>query len=370
VIERKKHIVFAGGGTGGHLYPAIAIADALSVMKPELQAVFIGAKNRLEATIVPELGYEFVGMDMASFPRKLSVQAFKELSTIIRSIFRAKSILKKYEPVCVVGTGGFVSAPVLIASLGRYHTVVHEQNTIPGIATKYLRRWVNRMFVSFGNTKEYFKNAKNVTVSGNPVRAFASGQSKEQLLEMFGLMPGKTTVLVFGGSLGSARINNAIAKSIDELHKMNIQLIWQTGEQMYDSLAAQYSSYDSIRLFKFIKDMWSCYRVADVVVCRAGATTIAELSAVGSAAILVPYPYAANDHQRKNAEELQKRNACMVVEDADAERALLSALMLLVENSEKRDELSRNVREINTPDAARTIAQYILGISEGEDGRE
>lgn len=363
-------IVFAGGGTGGHLFPALAIADEIRKRKPDAQIAFVGTRDKLEARVVPQRGYAFHAIWISGLRRTWTfgnlLFPLKVLVACVQSFF----LLRKLKPDVVVGTGGYVCGPPLVmASLLGIPTVIQEQNTLPGITTRLLAARATQVHLSFEATKEFLKRTDNIVVSGNPTR-MTEPIDREEGLRLFHLNPEKKTLLVFGGSLGASSINRAVAAILSDLRAMDVQTIWQTGELDYESMhrTVQQMGADReepvVRVYKFIDRMQYAYAACDLVVCRAGATTLAELTSYGVPAILVPYPFAAADHQRRNAEMMVRAKAAEMVHDADLGVQLLGKLQELLTDDHRRTMMAERARALGKPDAAATVATAVLALAE------
>ncbi len=363
-------ILFAGGGTGGHLFPALAIADEIKKRRRDAEIAFVGTKDRLEARVVPQRGYAFHAIWIRGLRRTWSLDnllfPLKMLVACVQSFF----LVKKLEPDVVVGTGGYVCGPpVFIASLLGIPTVIQEQNSLPGATTRLLAARATQVHLSFEATKEFLKRTDNVFVSGNPT-TLTEHIDREEGLKVFRLNPEKKTLLVFGGSLGASSINRAVADILSDLRGMNVQMIWQTGELDFESMSRIVQEIHGdreepfVRVYKFIDRMQYAYAVCDVAVCRAGATTLAELTSLGVPAILVPYPFAAADHQRRNAEMMLREGAAAMIHDADLGVQLLGTLQELLSDDERRATMAARARALGKPEAAATVATAILALAE------
>jgi UDP-N-acetylglucosamine--N-acetylmuramyl-(pentapeptide) pyrophosphoryl-undecaprenol N-acetylglucosamine transferase len=359
-------IIISGGGTGGHVFPAIAIADALREMSPEANILFVGAKGKIEMSKVPAAGYPIKGITIAGFQRgqllKNLLLPFKLLSGMIS----AWRIVTSFKPDIAVGVGGYASGPVLkICSFMGIPYVLQEQNSFAGVTNRMLAAGASLICVAYDGMERFFPSDK-IKFTGNPVRKglVHSKYTRQEALEKFGLPPAKHTVLIFGGSLGARSINEAMLGAHSELATMtDTNIIWQTGPNHYEGLKDTASSRLShVRILPFIEDMDAAYAAADVVVCRAGALTISELSVLRKAGILVPSPYVAEDHQTNNARALSSRKAAVLVEDRNVGKEFVPALAALLQNEEERHALEENIAHFARPDAARHIAGEILSI--------
>lgn len=362
-------ILFAGGGTGGHLFPALAVADEIRRRKPDAQITFIGTKKKLEARIVPQRGYRFYTIWISGLRRSWSIEMLlfplKVLVAFVQSFF----LIREIKPDVVVGTGGYVSGPPLCAAvLMGIPTVIQEQNSFPGATTRLLSPWATQVHVAFEATRALLKHRQNIVVSGNPT-AVNAYIPKDAGAKMYNLDPSKKTLLVFGGSLGAASINRAVAGALAALRVMNIQIIWQTGEQDYERISRLVRDMGAdreqpwVRVYKFIETMPYAYAACDLVVCRAGATTLAELTSRGVPAVLVPYPFAAADHQRRNAEMMARSGAAVLLHDADVDEHLLETVRELLVDERRRAEMAQQAKALGRPEAASTIADAVLTLA-------
>ena len=340
----NTRIIIAGGGTGGHIFPALAIAAALKMRQPEIEILFVGAKGKMEMDKIPEAGYKIIGLTIAGYNRSSLIKNISLPFKLAKSFFQVTGILRKFRPDAVIGVGGYSSFPVLRLAQTRYiPTFVHESNSLPGKSNIMLGKRATRIFVAADGMEKYFP-AKKIVITGNPVRnIFLEKISKQEAVTFFGLKPGVKTVFVMGGSLGAKSINETIDKNIEAFKKNNLQLIWQTGKSFAAQAAKAEEEKNNIWTNAFINRMEYAYAAADVVVARAGAMTIAELAVVGKAAVFVPYPFASEDHQAENALTLVRKDAAIMVRDADAQKHLMDTLLELVKDEKKIHELERNI---------------------------
>jgi UDP-N-acetylglucosamine--N-acetylmuramyl-(pentapeptide) pyrophosphoryl-undecaprenol N-acetylglucosamine transferase len=360
-IQTGTRIIIAGGGTGGHIFPALAIADALKKQQEGIEILFVGAKGKMEMDKIPEAGYKVVGLTIAGYNRSSLIRNISLPVKLLRSFFQVTAILKTFRPDAVVGVGGYASFPVLrLAQTRRIPSFIHESNSLPGKSNIMLGRRATKIFVAAEGMEKYFPG-KKIVITGNPVRnIFSEKISKEEALDFFGLKSGIKTVFVMGGSLGARSINETIDSNIGAFKKHNLQLIWQTGK-MYAGLAAKAEEEKSnIWTNAFIDRMEYAYRAADVVVARAGAMTIAEVAAMAKAAVFVPYPFSSEDHQAANAVALVKKQAALMVRDADVKSKLMNTVLALVQDDKLVRELETNISKISNTQAGETIADQIL----------
>jgi UDP-N-acetylglucosamine--N-acetylmuramyl-(pentapeptide) pyrophosphoryl-undecaprenol N-acetylglucosamine transferase len=357
-------VLFAGGGTGGHLFPAIAIAEELKRIVPAARIVFIGTKKKIEARVVPGKGYEFHTIWISGLHRRLTLDNVLFPLKAVVALRQSYRLLRNVKPDVVVGTGGYVCGPILFAaSLLRIPTVIHESNSYPGATTRLLARRVTSVLTTFEVTKRWLPEGAAAEVVGTPTRDELSTVGHDEAIESYGFDPARKTLLVFGGSLGAASINNALAKCITILTAKGFQILWQTGKYP-GAEAFQAFNTDRVRVMEFIDAMSVAYAAADCVVCRSGATTLAELTRLGKPAILVPYPRAAANHQDLNARALVDAGAAMLLPDADAAELLSTKVSELLENDDERRAMSTRSRALGKPDAGKNIAQRILALAQ------
>ena len=354
-------IIMAGGGTGGHIFPAVSIANELTRLHPELNILFVGAKGKMEMDKVPEAGYEIKGLTIAGYNRSSLIKNVALPFKILASFFEVNQIFKKFKPVAVIGVGGYSSFPVLkSAQLRGIASFIHESNSLPGKSNIMLGKKATQIFVAYDGMEKYFPVNK-IVKTGNPVRKSLSLKvDKNEALSFFGLEPGKKTILVTGGSLGSQSINRVIEKHADQFKKHGLQLIWQTGKDFAEIAASIEEDHSNIWSNAFINNMEYAYSAADLVVCRAGAMTLSELSVVGKPAILVPYPYAAEDHQTVNAQSLVAKGAAIMVKDADVETSLMPAIIKTLTDDDGLNRMGLNMSSLAICNADEIIASEIL----------
>jgi UDP-N-acetylglucosamine--N-acetylmuramyl-(pentapeptide) pyrophosphoryl-undecaprenol N-acetylglucosamine transferase len=371
VGEKPLHILFAGGGTGGHLFPALAIAEELQRIRPGTCISFAGTANRIESRIVPPLGYGFTRIWISGFQRRLSLQTVLFPVKLAVSLVQSALLLRRIRPQAVVGTGGYVCGPVVyMASVMGIPTVIQEQNSYPGVTTRLLASRARRVYLTFEETRAHLPGTREIVVSGNPTRGAVGEAGREEGHAFFGTNPGKTTLLVFGGSLGARSINEAVAGMLPELAAAGIQVIWQTGEQEYERLREARVGVEqerTVKILRFIDRMDLAYAAADLVLCRAGATTLAELTRAGLPSILVPYPHAAADHQTSNANAMVAGGASVMIRDADLRGRLPEELRGLLHDSARRKSMSTRARAMGRPDAANTIARGVIQLARDYD---
>jgi len=355
------HLVFAGGGTGGHLYPALAIADELRRRHPDAVITFAGASGKIESRVVPGAGYPFVALWVAGFRRRLSPATLLFPVKLAVAMVQSVALILRAKPDVVVGTGGFACGPVVAAAqVLRRRTLLQEQNSIPGATTRILARRADEVHVTFEESIRFLPRTDNVRVSGNPTRSALGSVGREEAAAFFSLDPSKQTVLVFGGSRGAASINNAVAACAEALAGGGVQIIWQTGEEEFERLrAAPGTGAKGVRMYPFIGNMEYAYAACDVAVCRAGATSLAELARTGVPSVLIPYPYAAADHQTGNARAMEEAGASLHLRDADAQAHLLPALRALLGDAPRLRAMADAARRLARPGAAAAIADAV-----------
>ncbi len=359
-------VIISGGGTGGHIFPAIAIANAIKKIDTSAEILFVGALGKMEMKRVPEAGYPIEGLWISGFQRNLTIKNFLFPAKVLVSLLKAGQIIKKFKPDVVIGVGGFASGPTLRAAIAAgVPTAIQEQNSFPGITNKLLAKKVNRIFTAYSQMEKFFPKDK-IILSGNPVREQAVNieGKKEAGLANFGLQNGKTTLLVVGGSQGAWSINEAIEKAIPQLITHDIQIIWQTGSpfKMRASQAILKSGSSMVQSVEFINQMELAYAAADIIVSRSGAIAISELCIVGKPVILVPYPAAAEDHQTKNAAELANRHAAILLSDRLVRTDLAQEILRLASDFSQQHTLSSNIKKMAIDDADKRIAREIISM--------
>lgn len=344
---KPLHIIIAGGGTGGHIFPAVAIARALQKKSPEIKLLFVGAKGKMEMEKIPEEGYEIKGINIAGYNRSALLKNWSLPFKLLQSYFEVKNIFNQFQPDAVIGVGGYSSFPVLREAQSRaIPSFVHESNSFAGKSNILLGEKATKIFVASKGMERFFPKEK-IMLTGNPIRSiFSENISKEIALQFFGLTIEQPVVLVIGGSLGAQSINETIKNNLSVFDKNKWQLIWQTGKNFSGQAAAEEVERKNIWTNAFINKMEMAYAAADVVIARSGAMTVAELSAVRKPSILVPYPHAAEDHQTANAKQLVDMGAAVLVPDNKVEEELMPALIELVNDKKRIEEMAAN---LNTP---------------------
>lgn len=358
-----NRIIISGGGTGGHIFPAVAIANEVRKRYPESQILFVGAKGKMEMEKVPEAGYEIIGLPIAGLQRKLSLKNFVLPFKLIGSFLKALSIINKFNPQVVVGVGGYASAPTMYAgSLLKKPVLIQEQNGFPGKTNKTMAKRAHKFCVAYEGLEKFF-DSKKIVLTGNPVRLemVAIDGKKEEAMRFFNLNPHLKTILVVGGSLGARTLNQAVKNAIHQFEEKNIQILWQSGKSNYGEMLEfqQQEQAKNVHLLQFIKRMDLAYAAADVIISRAGAIAISELCIIGKPVILVPSPNVAEDHQTKNAMALVKNEAAILVKDVEAKDTLIQEVFNLLEDAKKQKQLSANIANMARPKATETIVDEI-----------
>lgn len=364
-MKQPLKVIISGGGTGGHIFPAIAIANAIKKIDTSAALLFIGAAGRMEMEKVPKAGYQIKGLPIAGLQRSLSVQNLFLPFKVINSLMKAYSLIRSYSPDVVVGVGGYASGPVLFAaSLMGIPTLIQEQNSFAGITNKILGKRAKRICVAYEGMEHFFSSEK-VVLTGNPVRKdilHLEGKRVEGL-QFFGLQPHRKTILVIGGSLGARTINESIHSRLEDLVKADLQIIWQTGKRYYETnLSAAKQSTELIKVKEFIDRMDLAYAAADVVISRAGALSIAELCICKKPSVLVPSPNVAEDHQTKNAVALVAKEAALMVKDSNAMEQLIPVVLELINNEPLQQKLAENIARLAKPNADDDIAKMVIGL--------
>lgn len=354
-------IIVSGGGTGGHIYPAIAIADEVKSRFPQAEILFVGALGKMEMEKVPKAGYPIKGLPISGLDRGNMLSNFKFPFKLIRSLNIAKKIIQEFKPDLAIGTGGYASGPLLWqASKAGIPVVIQEQNSFPGITNKLLKNRAAAICVAYEGIEQF--PAAKVHYTGNPIRSeiFKNLPERADAVKSFGLNPDKKVVLSVGGSQGSRTMNNAWKAGFEKLQQNQAQLIWQTGKLDFENLKRELgNNLEGVKLTEFIYEMKTAFAAADVIVSRAGAMAISELCLVGKPVILLPFPFAAEDHQTKNAEALVKRNAAIMIKDNQAAGELILAVLELIENKEQQKQLADNIKKLGKPDATKDIVDIL-----------
>ena len=362
--------ILSGGGTGGHIYPAIAIANELKSKYPHAEFLFVGAMDRMEMEKVPQAGYPIEGLWISGLERKLTLKNVMFPFKVISSLIKATRIIKRFRPDVVVGTGGFASGPLLRVASGKgIPCVLQEQNSYAGLTNKLLAGKVEKICVAYDGMEDFFP-AHKIVKTGNPVRddLLSLGTDRERAFEFFKLAPGKSTLLVLGGSLGARRINELIEEKLPLFKSLDIQLIWQCGKLYYE----EYKRYDSgeVRVFAFLNRMDLAYNAADVIISREGAGSVSELCIVGKPVIFIPSPNVAEDHQTKNAAALLAKGASLLIREKDLDMEFDSVFSDLMQSEEKRGYLGTNIKKLAMPNAAKDIVGEIEKLLSKQTGSQ
>jgi UDP-N-acetylglucosamine--N-acetylmuramyl-(pentapeptide) pyrophosphoryl-undecaprenol N-acetylglucosamine transferase len=360
---KPLRVLLSGGGTGGHIFPAISIANEIRKKHPETDFLFVGAEGKMEMEKVPAAGYKIIGLPVVGLQRKFTFSNLLLPFKLFASLRKAKKIIQEFHPDIVIGTGGYASGPALYAACQlKIPTLIQEQNSFAGITNKWLSKKVNRICVAYSGMEKFFP-ADKIILTGNPIRQDIQKieNKKQEALNHFQLNSTKKTLLVIGGSLGARTINLAIGNGLEQLAKNEIQLIWQTGKNFIETAREKCNAYEqaNIHAFDFISRMDLAYAAADVVISRAGASSVSELCVAEKACILVPSPNVAEDHQTKNAKALTAVNAALLITDSDASNLLLNSAIALLNNSSKQEELKKNIAKLSMPNSAEKITEEI-----------
>ncbi len=366
-MNNELRIIISGGGTGGHIFPAVSIANAIKAKRPDAKILFVGAKGRMEMQRVPAAGYEIKGLPICGFDRKHLLKNFAVLFRIWKSQRMAKKIIKDFKPMAAVGVGGYASGPTLnvCASKG-IPCLIQEQNSYAGVTNKLLAKKAQKICVAYEGMERFFP-ADKIIMTGNPVRqnVLSTTLTKEEARKLFGLDPEKKTILLVGGSLGARTINESVLQNLDIIEKSGVQFIWQTGKYYHESIVNQLKGKDlpMLKVTDFISDMGAAYQAADLVISRAGASSISEFCLIGKPVILVPSPNVAEDHQTKNAMALVNKDAAIYVKDADAPAVLIKKAVGIVEDAQKLASMSENIKKLGLKNSADVIADEVIKLA-------
>lgn len=367
-MEDELRIIISGGGTGGHIFPAVSIANAIRAKYPEAKILFVGALGRMEMQRVPAAGYEIVGLPISGFNRKNMLKNVVVLYRIWKSQQMAKKLIRKFNPMAAVGVGGYASGPMLnqCTKMG-IPCLIQEQNSYAGVTNKILSKKVDRICVAYDGMERFFP-ADKIVKTGNPVRQalLDTKLTKAEALKSFGLSEDKKTILIVGGSLGARTVNESVLQNLDMIKESGVQFIWQTGKYYNASIMAelkQRGTVPSLHVTDFISDMGAAYKAADLVISRAGASSISEFCLIGKPVILVPSPNVAEDHQTKNAMALVNKNAALYVKDADAPAEVVKLALQTVKDDARLKELSENILKLALPDSADIIANEVVKLA-------
>ena len=363
---KKLKVLVSGGGTGGHIFPAIAIANSIKEIHPDTEFLFVGAEGKMEMEKVPAAGFNIEGLWISGFNRSLSLSNLSFPFKLISSMLKAARIVKRFKPDLAIGTGGFASGPTLrVASQKGIPCVIQEQNSFPGVTNRILSRKVQKICVAYDGMDKFFPKEK-IILSGNPIRkeVVQIEGKRNEANTFFNLDSNKKTLLIVGGSLGAQSVNNAILKNLQSLIDLGIQIVWQTGKTNYKEIseATTFFKNKGVHVLEFIFKMDLGYAAADMVISRAGAIAVSELELVGKPTILVPFPFAAEDHQTKNAMSLVDKGAAILVKDSEVNDGLLKAVESLVSDASVYNSLTENIKKMGMPNAANHIAKEVLSL--------
>jgi UDP-N-acetylglucosamine--N-acetylmuramyl-(pentapeptide) pyrophosphoryl-undecaprenol N-acetylglucosamine transferase len=356
VIER---VIISGGGTGGHIFPAIAIADEIKKRNPLAKVLFVGAKGKMEMEKVPQAGYRIEGLEIAGFQRKFKLSNFLLPYKIIKSLLKARKIIKRFKPDIVIGVGGYASGPTLkMAQFIGIPTIIQEQNSFPGKTNRILAKKTECVCTAYEGMEKYFPKTR-VVLTGNPVRKelTQTNCNRKEALALYNLNPDLPTILVIGGSLGAKTLNRSMLHGIEEFNNAGVQLLWQSGKNYFERLQDELIVKDTtnIHLHQFISKMDYAYEVADLIISRAGAISVSELSIVGKPVILVPSPNVSEDHQTKNAMALVEKNAAVIIRDDEAHDDLVEEALKLIKDQERCQQLAKAIKKLEKPNAVAEI---------------
>lgn len=360
---RNKRIIIGGGGTGGHIFPAISIANAIRKTHPYVEILFVGAENKIEMEKVPEAGYRIIGLPVAGFQRSFSVKNVSFFIKLWKSMRKAAKIINDFKPDLAIGVGGYASGPILKAAASKGIPIaIQEQNSYAGLTNKLLAKKAKKIFVAYDKMERYFPKEK-IILTGNPVRSnlINTETNREEAFRFFGLDQSMPVIMALGGSLGAKTINESIMGNL-ELLGDDVQILWQTGNFYYENIKAfmQGKQSKNIKILPFIKDMQKAFYVADIIISRAGAGTISELAIVGKPVILVPSPNVAEDHQTKNAMALALKSAAIHISDVEARSKLMKTSLELLKNKDSKKELSENIKKLAITDSADKIVTEVF----------
>ena len=366
-MDEELRIIISGGGTGGHIFPAVSIANAIKAKHPDAKILFVGALGRMEMQRVPAAGYEIKGLPIQGFDRKNLLKNVKVLFKIWKSQRMAKQIIKDFRPMAAVGVGGYASGPTLnkAAAMG-IPCLIQEQNSYAGVTNKLLAKKADKICVAYEGMERFFP-AEKIIMTGNPVRQalLENKMTKAEAIQSFGLDPQKKTILIVGGSLGAGTVNKSVMQHLDDIEKSGVQVIWQTGKYYYADIIKELEGrvLTNVKIMDFISDMGAAYKAADLVISRAGASSISEFCLLGTPVILVPSPNVAEDHQTKNAMALVNKQAALYVKDAEAPEKVISLALETVQDEQALRSLSENILKLALPNSADIIADEVIKLT-------
>ncbi len=359
-MNKKLRVILSGGGTGGHIYPAIAIANELGNRYPEASFLFVGAKDRMEMQKVPQAGYEIIGLWISGIQRKLTLNNLLFPIKLISSLWKSRKIIKKFNPDVVIGTGGFASGPLLKMASGRkIPTVIQEQNSFPGITNKWLAKGADKICVAYDGMERFFPKDK-IIKTGNPVRQdlLNTEEKRDQAIAKYGLDPKKKTMLVIGGSLGARRINQLIETALNFFAEKEVQVIWQCGK-LYHEEYKQYNDHHDVQVHQFLDTMDLAYAAADIIISRAGASSVSELCIVAKPVLFIPSPNVAEDHQTKNAKAVVNQHGAVMLKESELDTKFEYTISELLASKKRQIQLSKAIKKLALPDATSDIADEI-----------
>lgn len=359
-MKKQPRIILSGGGTGGHIYPAIAIADEIKQRFPKAEILFVGAEDRMEMQKIPEAGYKIEGLWISGLQRALTFKNLIFPFKLMSSLFRSFQIIRKFQPDVAIGTGGFASGPLLeVANRKGIPTLLQEQNSYPGITNKWLSKKAESICVAYENLERFFPKQK-IRLTGNPVRRdlLKIDEKRAEAINFFSLKKDRKTILILGGSLGARRINQLIEEYLDDLITEGAQVIWQTGK-LYFEQYKKYGSKEFVQTHEFLNNMNLAFAAADIIISRAGAGTVSELCIVGKPVVFIPSPNVAEDHQTKNAMAVANNDAAVVVHESNLEKEFREVFFPLLKNDKKQRELSSNIKKMAKPNATAHIVDEV-----------
>ena len=366
-MDEELRIIISGGGTGGHIFPAVSIANAIKAKHPNAKILFVGALGRMEMQRVPAAGYEIKGLPIQGFDRKNLLKNVKVLFKIWKSQRMARQIIKDFRPMAAVGVGGYASGPTLnkAAAMG-IPCLIQEQNSYAGVTNKLLAKKADKICVAYEGMDRFFP-AEKIIMTGNPVRQalLENKMTKAEAIQSFGLDPQKKTILIVGGSLGAGTVNKSVMQHLDDIEKSGVQVIWQTGKYYHADIIKELEGHvlTNVKIMDFISDMGAAYKAADLVISRAGASSISEFCLLGTPVILVPSPNVAEDHQTKNAMALVNKQAALYVKDAEAPEKVISLALETVQDEQALRSLSENILKLALPNSADIIADEVIKLT-------
>jgi UDP-N-acetylglucosamine--N-acetylmuramyl-(pentapeptide) pyrophosphoryl-undecaprenol N-acetylglucosamine transferase len=366
-MSKKLRIIVSGGGTGGHIYPAIAIANEISNRYSDTSILFVGAKDRMEMQKVPQAGYEIVGLWISGIQRKLTLSNLLFPIKLLSSLWKSRKIIKKFNPDIVIGTGGFASGPLLkMANSRKIPTVIQEQNSFPGITNKWLSKGAHKICVAYDNMEKFFPKDK-IIKTGNPVRQdlLKTEEKRNQAITRYTLDPEKKTVLIIGGSLGARRINQLIEKELDFFAKKEVQLLWQCGKLYYSDYKG-YTDQKDVQVHEFLDTMDLAYAAADIIISRAGASSVSELCIVGKPTLFIPSPNVAEDHQTKNAKAIVDEGGAIMLKESELDNKFQHTISEVLDSEDIQTKLSERIKKIALPNATSDIVDEIEKLIENK----